>query len=96
MPDSASKAAGEELKMIKTLTFAVMHFCVAFTVAYTLTGDLLVGGLVAIVEPAINTVAFYFHEMAWNMKEKMKDQIRAVGAASVNGWVAVQSEGAGR
>lgn len=52
--------------MTKTLTFAVMHFSIAFGVAYLITGSLLVGGLVAIVEPAINTVAFYFHEKIWN------------------------------
>ncbi|NLQ16619.1 DUF2061 domain-containing protein [Marinomonas sp. M1K-6] len=52
--------------MAKTMTFAVMHFSIAFTVAYLITGSLLVGGLVAIVEPAINTVAFYFHEIIWN------------------------------
>lgn len=51
--------------MIKTLTFAVMHFTIAFTVAYLLTGSFLVGGLVATVEPAINTVAYYFHEKFW-------------------------------
>jgi len=78
--------------MTKTLTFAAMHFTVAFTVAYALTGDLLVGGLVALVEPAINTVAFYFHEMAWSMKEKIRD----VGAETINGLMTVQSEGAGR
>jgi uncharacterized membrane protein len=52
--------------MAKTMTFAVMHFSIAFSVAYLITGSLLVGGLVAIVEPAINTVAFYFHEIVWN------------------------------
>ena len=52
--------------MAKTMTFAVMHFSIAFSVAYLTTGSLLVGGLVAIVEPAINTVAFYFHEIIWN------------------------------
>ncbi|MDP2610448.1 MULTISPECIES: DUF2061 domain-containing protein [unclassified Oceanobacter] len=82
--------------MTKTLTFAVMHFSVAFTVAYALTGDLLVGGLVAVVEPAINTVAFYFHELAWNMKTNVTDQIQAAGSAGMEGWVAVQAEGAGR
>ena len=51
--------------MIKTITFAVMHFTVAFSVAYLITGDVLVGGLVAMVEPAINTVAYYFHEKFW-------------------------------
>ena len=52
--------------MAKTMTFAIMHFSIAFSVAYLITGSLLVGGLVAIVEPAINTVAFYFHEIVWN------------------------------
>lgn len=53
--------------MTKTLTFAVMHFAVAFTVAYLLTGDWVIGGAVALIEPAINTVGFYFHERAWNL-----------------------------
>jgi uncharacterized membrane protein len=51
--------------MIKTMTFAILHFSVAFTVAYLLTGSVLIGGLVALVEPAINTIVFYFHEKAW-------------------------------
>jgi uncharacterized membrane protein len=56
--------------MKKTMTFAVMHFSVAFTVAYLLTGSVVVGGAVALVEPAINTVAFYFHEMVWKKVEE--------------------------
>lgn len=55
--------------MKKTITFAVMHFSVAFTVAWLITGSVLVGGLLALIEPAINTVAFYFHEKVWNWVE---------------------------
>ena len=51
--------------MIKTATFAVMHFGIAFGVAFALTGDVIVGGAVALVEPAINTVAYYFHDRVW-------------------------------
>lgn len=51
--------------MIKTLTFACVHFTVAFTVAYLLTGSVEVGGLVALVEPLCNTVAYHLHEKAW-------------------------------
>lgn len=51
--------------MRKTLTFACVHFIVAFTVAYLLTGSVVIGGLVALVEPLCNTVAYHFHEMAW-------------------------------
>lgn len=54
--------------MKKTITFAVMHFFIAFTVAYGFTGSVLVGGAVALVEPAINTIAFYFHEKFWTAK----------------------------
>lgn len=55
-----------EAAMTKTVTFAITHFTVAFGVAYGLTGDLVVGGAVALVEPAINTVAYHFHEKVWN------------------------------
>lgn len=51
--------------MIKTLTFAVMHFSVAFGVAYALTGDVVIGGAVALVEPLVNTVGYYLHERIW-------------------------------
>lgn len=52
--------------MAKTLSFAIMHFTIAFTVAYLMTGSVLIGGLLAVVEPAVNTVAFYFHEKLWS------------------------------
>ena len=51
--------------MKKTVSFAVLHFSVAFSVAYVLTGSVLVGGVMALIEPAINTVVFYFHERVW-------------------------------
>jgi len=51
--------------MLKTLSFAGVHFTVAFTIGYLLTGSVVVGGAMALVEPACNTVAYYFHEKAW-------------------------------
>jgi uncharacterized membrane protein len=42
-----------------------MHFSVAFGVVYALTGDLVVGGAVALVEPAVNTIGYHFHEKFW-------------------------------
>ena len=51
--------------MAKTLSFAATHFTVAFGVAYALTGDPVVGGVIALVEPAVNTVAYHFHEKIW-------------------------------
>ena len=51
--------------MKKTLSFAAMHFSVAFTVGYLMTGSVAVGGAIALVEPACNTVAYFFHEKFW-------------------------------
>lgn len=51
--------------MTKTFSFGVLHMTVAFTVAYLMTGSVMVGGAIALVEPAINTVAYFFHEKVW-------------------------------
>ena len=58
--------------MTKTMSFAAVHFTVAFSVGYLMTGSLLVGGAIALIEPAINTVAYYFHERVWNRLKKAK------------------------
>lgn len=51
--------------MNKTMSFAAVHFTVAFSVGYLMTGSVLVGGALALVEPAINTVAYHIHEQVW-------------------------------
>jgi uncharacterized membrane protein len=51
--------------MTKTITFGIVHFTVAFSVGYLLTGSVVVGGAIALIEPAINTVAYFFHEKVW-------------------------------
>ncbi len=51
--------------MIKTVSFGAMHISVAFAVVWLLTGDWMTGGLVALVEPCVNTVAYHFHEKIW-------------------------------
>ncbi len=52
--------------MIKTASFGIMHTSVAFLVIWAMTGDWRIGGAAALVEPMVNTVAFYFHERIWN------------------------------
>lgn len=69
--------------MLKTVTFTLMHFTIAFSVAYALTGSLAVGGLVAIVEPLCNAVGFHFHEKLWKRFEH-GDQ---AGAAPTHQWI---------
>ena len=56
--------------MKKTMSFAAIHFTVAFSLGYLFTGSLLVGGAMALIEPACNTVAFHLHEKAWKRRER--------------------------
>ena len=58
--------------MLKTLTFTLMHFCIAFGVAYALTGSVTIGGLLAIVEPLCNSVGFFLHEKVWQRVERQQ------------------------
>ena len=55
---------------LKTLTFLVLHLIVGFTVAYLFTGSVALAGGIALVEPVVNAVVFFFHERAWERKER--------------------------
>lgn len=52
--------------LIKTASFAVLHFSVGFGVTYALTGSVAIATGVALIEPTVNTVVFFFHEKAWH------------------------------
>ena len=51
--------------LIKTLTYLTIHLTIGFSVAYVMTGSVALAGGIAIIEPCINAVAFFFHEKAW-------------------------------
>ncbi|MBM3547101.1 MAG: DUF2061 domain-containing protein [Alphaproteobacteria bacterium] len=51
--------------LAKTLSFAALHFAVGFGVSYAFTGSVAIATGIALVEPAVNTVVFFFHERAW-------------------------------
>lgn len=51
--------------LAKTGTFAAVHFAVAFSVAYLLTGSMAIASALALLEPLANTVAYLLHERAW-------------------------------
>jgi uncharacterized membrane protein len=67
-----------EMAKYKTMTFAVVHTGVAFGVVWAMTGSWMIGGAVALIEPACNTVAYFVHELAWERRRRRR------GAASVS------------
>lgn len=44
----------------KTLSFAVIHLCIAVTLGWLFTGAFVLAGALALVEPAANTVTSHF------------------------------------
>lgn len=58
----------------KTLSFACLHFVVGFSVTYAFTGSIAIAGGVALVEPIVNSVVFYFHELGWQRAGKSSSE----------------------
>ncbi len=63
---SHSHASCFKITCMKTGSYALMHFVVAITVAYALTWDWRAALAIGIVEPFVQTFAFYFHDRAWS------------------------------
>ena len=61
MPPSIER----NVDLSKTITYLVIHLSIGFGVAYLFTGSFLIAGGIALVEPMVNAVAFFFHEKAW-------------------------------
>ncbi|MGC4251205.1 MAG: DUF2061 domain-containing protein [Sphingobium sp.] len=53
------------LDLVKTATYLSIHLTIGFSVAYVLTGSAAMAGGIALIEPMVNAVAFFFHERAW-------------------------------
>lgn len=65
---SHSHASCFRFTCMKTGSYAVMHLMVAITVAYVLTQDWRAALAIGIIEPIVQTVAFYFHDRAWSRR----------------------------
>ena len=46
-----------------------MHMAIAIAVAYTLSGSWKIALAIGLIEPAFQTIAFFFHEKAWHKSE---------------------------
>lgn len=66
---------------IKTLTYGVMHFAVAVSVAYALTRDMRMALAIGMIEPLVQTVFFTLHDRIWTQVETKKAARRAATEA---------------
>ncbi|MAN45372.1 MAG: DUF2061 domain-containing protein [Alphaproteobacteria bacterium] len=51
--------------ILKTMTYSLMHLSVAVTVAFALTRNWHAALAIGLIEPAVQTVAYTFHERVW-------------------------------
>lgn len=65
----------------KTVTYGVMHFAVAVTVAFALTGNIRTALAIGIIEPLVQTVFFTVHDRVWTRIEARKAERRAARLA---------------
>jgi uncharacterized membrane protein len=71
--------------LTKTLTYLSIHLTIGFSVAYAFTGSVGVAGGIALIEPCINAVAFFFHERAW---QRIDRKVGTRGTPAFAGTVA--------
>lgn len=60
--------------LLKTLSYAVMHMGIAIVVAYILSGSWKVALAIGMIEPCVQTVAYFFHERAWHRAEARRNE----------------------
>lgn len=58
--------------LLKTMTYLAVHLTVAFTIGYMITGSIEIAGLITLIEPCANAVAFFFHEKIWRWRLSKK------------------------
>ena len=75
LPRSLSQVA------LKTVTYGLMHFSVAVTVAFALTHDWRIALTIGTIEPLVQTVFFTLHDRIWTGIEARK--AARAGAAPV-------------
>ena len=54
---------------VKTVTYGVMHFVVAVTVAFAITQNWRVALTVGVIEPLVQMVFFAIHDRIWTTRE---------------------------
>lgn len=66
--------AEARMQALKTTTYALMHLVVAMAVAYALSGSWKIALGIGLIEPAVQTVAYTFHERFWKRAEARRGQ----------------------
>jgi uncharacterized membrane protein len=53
--------------IVKTVTWRITGSTATFLIAYLMTGDLSIAGVIGITQLISNTILYYIHERIWNL-----------------------------
>jgi uncharacterized membrane protein len=57
------------LRLLKTGTYWICHITVAFSLAYLLTRNWHAALAIGLLEPTVQALVFYLHEVAWDRSQ---------------------------
>jgi len=52
--------------LVKTITWRITGSSATFVIAFVMTGDFAVSGIIGVAQIVTNTILYYFHERIWN------------------------------
>jgi uncharacterized membrane protein len=52
--------------IVKTISWRVTGSSATFLIAYLLTGNFAIAGVIGVTQMISNTILYYFHERIWN------------------------------
>jgi uncharacterized membrane protein len=52
--------------VVKTVSWRITGSSATFAIAYAMTGDFAVAGIIGVTQMVSNTILYYVHERIWN------------------------------
>jgi len=52
--------------LVKTVSWRITGSSATFLIAYLMTGNFAVAGVIGLAQMVTNTILYYFHERIWN------------------------------
>ena len=60
--------------LLKAISWRIIASIIAFSIIFLITGSVVLGGTISLIDIFVKIVAFYFHEKAWLIIEKKRSK----------------------
>lgn len=61
--------------LLKTISYGIIHILVAITIAYLMTGSLVIALGIGVIEPVVQTFVFAAHDFLWEGKKSFRGKL---------------------